>query len=227
MAKCRSRTWKVKYYSGRCLVIRQLALTSAMTCWKTGALFKNPIRRLIVRSRKVSKPQDLYLELSNRSGIWLAPGQHCQISKRYENFNIRSRTFETLRDLTIRRLIGYWNGTQGSAVIYCASSIYLIARLLNMYDREPDIYRTVQQSSVNFCCSSHLGCKWLKDPFMKLDFVAYDVIKAISELTMHSKWELYGGYWRVIKIKINRLYGSCILLRINWEKDWLSQACLH
>ena len=151
MAKFGSRTWTVKYYSGGCLVIRQLALISAMTCWKTRALFKYPIRRLIIRSHKVSKPQDLYLELSNRSRIWQAHRQHCyqcacQISKRYENFNTRSRTFETLRDLTIRRLIGYWNGTQGSVVIYCAPSIYLIAQLLNMYDTAPDIYRTVQQS---------------------------------------------------------------------------------
>ena len=38
--------------------------------------FQHPIRRLIVRSRKVSKPWDLYLELSDRSEIWQAPGQH-------------------------------------------------------------------------------------------------------------------------------------------------------
>ena len=34
----------------------------------------------------------------------------CQISQRYDNLNCRSRGFETSRDLTIRRLIGYWNG---------------------------------------------------------------------------------------------------------------------
>ena len=79
------------------------------------APFQYPIRRLTVRSRKVSKPPDLYLELSDRSVIWQAPRQQgcrsaCQISKRCDNLNYQSRGFETSRDLTIRRLIGYWNG---------------------------------------------------------------------------------------------------------------------
>ena len=79
------------------------------------ALFQYPIRRLIVRYRKVSKPRDLYLGLSDRSEIWQAPRQHwcrcaCQISKRCDDLNYQSRGFETSRDLTIRRLIRYWNG---------------------------------------------------------------------------------------------------------------------
>ena len=74
-----------------------------------------PKRRLSVRSRKVSKPRDLYLKLSDRSEIWQALRQHCcrcacQIAKRCGNLNYQSRGFETSRDLTIRRLIGYWNG---------------------------------------------------------------------------------------------------------------------
>ena len=76
-----------------------------------------PKRRLSVRSRKVSKPRDLYLELSDRSEIWPALRQQCcrcacQISKRYYNLKYHSRGFETLRDLTIRRLFGYWDGAQ-------------------------------------------------------------------------------------------------------------------
>ena len=76
-----------------------------------------PIRRLFVRSRKVSKPRDLYLELSDCSGIWQALRQHCcrcacQISKRYDNLKYQSRGFETSRDLTKRRLFGYWDGAQ-------------------------------------------------------------------------------------------------------------------
>ena len=43
----------------------------------TRAPFQYPIRRLIVRSRKVSKPRDFYLELSDRSEIWQAPRQQC------------------------------------------------------------------------------------------------------------------------------------------------------
>ena len=85
------------------------------------APFQYPIRRLTVRSRKVSKPWDLYLELSDRSEIWQAPRQQgcriaCQISKRCDNLNYQSRGFEISRDLTIRRLIGYWNGAQVSRV---------------------------------------------------------------------------------------------------------------
>ena len=74
-----------------------------------------PKRRLSVRSRKVSKPRDLSLELSDRYEIWLALRQQCcrcacQISKRYDNLKYQSRGFETLRDLTKRRLFGYWDG---------------------------------------------------------------------------------------------------------------------
>ena len=76
-----------------------------------------PKRRLSVRSRKISKPRDLYLELSDRSEIWQALRQQCcrcacQISKRYDNLKYQSRGFETLRDLTERRLFGYWDGAQ-------------------------------------------------------------------------------------------------------------------
>ena len=61
-------------------------------------------------------PRDLYLESSDRYEIWQAPRQHCcrgacQILKWYQHFNTQSRAFETLRDLTIRRLIVYWNGS--------------------------------------------------------------------------------------------------------------------
>ena len=76
-----------------------------------------PKRRLSVRSRKVSKLRDLYLELSDRSEIWQALRQQCcrcacQISKRYDNLKYQSRGFETSRDLTIRRFFGYWDGVQ-------------------------------------------------------------------------------------------------------------------
>ena len=74
-----------------------------------------PKRRLFVRSRKVSKPRDLYLEFSDRSEIWQALRQHgcrcaCEISKRYDNLKYQSRGFETSQDLTKRSLFGYWDG---------------------------------------------------------------------------------------------------------------------
>ena len=36
----------------------------------------------------------------------------CQILKQCDNLNCQSRGLETSRDLTIRRLIGYWNGAR-------------------------------------------------------------------------------------------------------------------
>ena len=87
---------------------------------RTRAPSQYPKRSLFVRSREVSKPRDLYLFvfiLSDRSEIWQALRQHCcrcacQISKRYDNSKYQSRGFETSRDLTKRRLFGYWDGAQ-------------------------------------------------------------------------------------------------------------------
>ena len=76
--------------------------------------FQYPIIRLIVRSREVSKPRDWLFELSHRLEIWQTNQQHCcrgacQISERSHDCKYKSCSFETLRDLTIKRLIGYWN----------------------------------------------------------------------------------------------------------------------
>ena len=87
----------------------------------TWAPSQYPKRRLIERSREVSKSRDLYLELSDRSEIWQALRQHCcrcacQISKRYYNLKYQYRGFETSRDLTIRRFFGYWDGALGASL---------------------------------------------------------------------------------------------------------------
>ena len=79
-------------------------------CWRVGSWD-------VVGSRKVSKPRDWYFELSYRFEIWQAHRQHCcrsacQISERSNNSKYKSRGFETLRDLTERRLFGYWDGAQ-------------------------------------------------------------------------------------------------------------------
>ena len=110
-----------------------------------------PKRRLSVRSRKVSKPRDLYLELSDRSEIWQVLRQQCcrcasQISKRYDNLKYQSRGFETLRDLTKRRLFGYWDGAQ------VAFSCYVPYQLTKKYleFREPDRTPTpIIQAEIN------------------------------------------------------------------------------
>ena len=70
-----------------------------------------PKRRPFVRSRIVSKPRDWYFKLSYRFEIWQAHRQQCyrsacQISERSDNSKYTSRGFETLRDLTERRLFG-------------------------------------------------------------------------------------------------------------------------
>ena len=85
-----------------------------MSCVKCWSPFRYPIRLLVVRSRKVSKSRDLYLELYDWFEIRQAPWQQCcrcacQITKRCEDLNYKSRVFETSRDLTIRCLVGYWS----------------------------------------------------------------------------------------------------------------------
>ena len=47
--------------------------------------------RLTTRSHEVSKPRDSGLEISNRPDIWQAHRFVCQISERYEYYNIQSR----------------------------------------------------------------------------------------------------------------------------------------
>ena len=82
----------------------------------TWAPFQYPIRRLIVRSREVSKQRDLYLELSDRSEIWLAHRQHCcrcayQIKKWCYNLNYQSRGLETSSyDKTSYRMVKRGHG---------------------------------------------------------------------------------------------------------------------
>ena len=65
------------------------------------------------RSHKALKPRHLGWDTSNRSEIWLiSRQQHCrdtsQISERYDHYNIRSRGFETSRNLAVRRLVVWW-----------------------------------------------------------------------------------------------------------------------
>ena len=109
---------------------------------KSWALFQYSIRRLILRSLEASKPQDLYLELSCRFGIWQAPRQHCcrsacQISKWCSILKYQSCGSATTQDLTIRCVIGYWNRAQ-LAKCY---KIYPWSRL--SYTFEADVYLCV------------------------------------------------------------------------------------
>ena len=90
-------------------------------------------RRLSIRSRQVSKPRDLYLELSDHFEIWQALRQQCcrcacQNSKRYDNLKYQSRGFETLRDLTKIRLFGYWDGALSTRGHHCPVHCPLYSR---------------------------------------------------------------------------------------------------
>ena len=94
--------------------------TILVPCHVVRAPFQYPIRRLNVRSREVSKPLDRQFKLSYRCEIWQALRQQCcrgacQISQRSDYTRYKSRGIETSRDLTIRRLFGYWNRVQVSA----------------------------------------------------------------------------------------------------------------
>ena len=134
-----------------------------------------PERRLLVRSRKVSKPRDWYFKLSYRFEIWQAHRQHCcrsacQISERSDNSKYKSRGFETLRDLTKRRLFGYWDGSLIPLNVYnvtsdstpCASLIAKYASFtgkcsINLIENIPD---GSQQSVIN------LGYIWGSVPML-------------------------------------------------------------
>ena len=118
-------------------------------CWTP---FQYPIRRLTVRSRKVSKSRDLYLELSDRCEIWQAPRQQgcrsaCQISKRCDNLNYQSRGLDTSRDLTIRRLIGYWNG---ALVLYIFVRLFWRAREPLVKQPQITYNQTTKRGSMKF-----------------------------------------------------------------------------
>ena len=101
--------------TSHCLI--QCWPTSATACDGTRASFQYQIRRLTVRPREVSKPRDLYSNSSYCFETWHTLRGHCcrgvcQISERSYNSRYRSHGFETLRVLTIRRLIEYWNRAQ-------------------------------------------------------------------------------------------------------------------
>ena len=131
----RSRLWEL--YISVCVTLRHTyykLLTFKTVTWNTcqkdtavyWALFQYPIRRLTVTSRKVFKPWDLFLELCTCPEVWQAPRQQsprqhccwgaCRISKRSDYLNCQSRSLDTSLDLTIRRLIGYWNGALISVI---------------------------------------------------------------------------------------------------------------
>ena len=114
LASCQSSGWSVIWLAESCHSVcrKRTSLNSfadivpslgvCRVIKQTKGSFQYPIKRLIVRSRKVSKLWDLCLEFSVCSAIWQATLQHgCrgaqQIAKQYDDLKYRSCGFEGSR----------------------------------------------------------------------------------------------------------------------------------
>ena len=168
------------------IVLAYLCLNCPQTFW---APFQYPKRRLSVRSRKVSKPRDWYLKLSYRFAIWQAHRQHCcrsacQISKRSDNSKYKSRGFETLRDLTERRLFGYWDGTQ--VLPQCAATSYLFLWNNRKYNHRLFSHNSDILSSQR--CSTRQKIWWNILPYHKyVECVCYHISNTIPTIPCFMK----------------------------------------
>ena len=74
-----------------------------------------------LRSRKISKPRDLYLELFDRYEIWQVSRQlccqsACPISKQHNNSNYLCRCFEAWWGFTLKQLSLQWRHNEGDGV---------------------------------------------------------------------------------------------------------------
>ena len=115
------------------ILINHMHYTKRLYVRSSWGPFQYPMRRLIVRSRKISKSRYLHLKLYDRCEIWQAARQQCcrcavQISKRCDNLNYQCQGLETSRDLTIGRLIWYWNRAFGRFL--CGRSWHCCAHLV-------------------------------------------------------------------------------------------------
>ena len=91
--------------------------------------------------------QNLYFQLSYRFEIWQAHRQHCcrsacQVSE-------RSRGFETLRDLTERRLFGYWDIEPWLSIVSRGAYISLDRKISAGHEESFCVTISKPQSAVN------------------------------------------------------------------------------
>ena len=98
------------------------------------------IRRLLVRSREVSKSRDWPFKSWHRCEIWQTPRQPCcqgafQISERSDNSKFKSRGFKDSRDLTIRLFIGYWNGAVFIWLRLKQNACHFVQNIFNCFKR--------------------------------------------------------------------------------------------
>ena len=90
--------------------VRRLVVTLSPGVW---ASIHEAVRRLIAKTREVSRPRYWMLWWSYRSEIWQASRQRCrrcacQISERLFKSKPKSHGFETSRDLALIRLTAWW-----------------------------------------------------------------------------------------------------------------------
>ena len=81
------------------------------------APFQYLMKHLVLKSHQVTKPWDWGFKSSHHLEIWQAHRQQCcwgasQISEQLDNSKYESCAFKTLQDLTMKHIIGYWNGVQ-------------------------------------------------------------------------------------------------------------------
>ena len=130
------------------------------------------VRRLVVRSRKVLKAWDRFLTHCKMSftialKFFGASGQYCcreacKISKSYEHFNTWSHDFDTLWDLTIRRLMWYWIGPQDIDKLFWLSHFIRVIAIhagkirvhvigSDLSDRSPNLSEYTKPPSLFLC----------------------------------------------------------------------------
>ena len=68
-----------------------------------------------IRSREIG---NLNYRVTSKFDGHLSNCRACQIAERSHNSKYKSHDFDALRDLMIRRLIGYWNGALSSLLLY-------------------------------------------------------------------------------------------------------------
>ena len=147
-----------------------------------GPVLIYPKTRLFVRSRKVSKSRDQLLKCTYHFKIWQAHQQHCcrgtcQISVQYQTIVIyKFWGFETLRDLIVRRLIGYWNMSQGQ----CPIRSLIVGSHLQSPEAARILYPAGTWRNYNIIMKS----KWGRDIILMSYWFYYCVMYALGTIAL-------------------------------------------
>ena len=183
------------------------------------ALFQYPIWCLIVRSRKVSKPRDWYLNLYDHWNLTGTPQQCCRgacpISKRCGDSYYWSRGSETSRDLTVRRLIRYWNKAQN--VLASVHLLFHLHRIASHPGWKSNIRYSLLHIANTVCCLAIMLCIWCCGSISI--FVFFWVFFCFLFFFVF----FLGGAYHMLK----RLRKFMLLLYLIFFIYWLSSFCLY